>query len=80
MAENRWHVVPRDDGTWAVRREGASRDSARADTKEEAEARAKEIARNQGGGEVIPHGEDGRIQNPDTIAKEDPYPPEDTRH
>lgn len=78
MSRNRWHIVPRGN-RWAVRREGAQRDSAITDTKLQAEARAREIARNQGGGEVIPHGRDGQFQNPDTIASNDPCPPRDTR-
>ena len=41
------HVVPHTDG-WAVRGEGAERASAVYDTKAEATATARGIARNQG--------------------------------
>jgi len=78
MSRNRWHVVPRGD-RWGVHREGAQRDSAVKDTKAEAEQRAKEIARNQGGGEVVPHGRSGQFGNPNTIDSNDPCPPKDTK-
>lgn len=79
MSKNRWHILPRGE-KWGVRREGADRDSVQTGTKREAEERAREIARNQGGGEVVPHGRDGRIQNPNTIDSNDPCPPKDTKH
>lgn len=59
--------VSRDKSGWQVRREGASRASARATTQAEAERLAKDIARRSGGGEVVRHGRDGRIRESDTI-------------
>lgn len=78
---NRRHVVPNSDGGWDVTKPRAERASAHTNTKAEAEARAKEIVRNAGGGEVVIHGRDGRIQDSDTIPRgNDPFPPRDTKH
>ena len=44
------------------------------DTKAEAKARAKELAKKQVLGQVIIHKEDGTIQTEHTYGK-DPYPP-----
>lgn len=66
------HVVPHADG-WAVRGESAERASGVYDTKAEATAAARGIARNQGT-ELVIHGRDGRIQSKDSHGH-DPYPP-----
>jgi uncharacterized protein YdaT len=66
------HVVPHADG-WAVRGESAERASGVYDTKAEATAAARSIARNQGT-ELVIHGRDGRIQSKDSHGH-DPYPP-----
>lgn len=74
-------VVPRPEGGWAVKKPGAGRASAVAPTQKAAEARAKSIVKNLGGGEVRIHGRDDRIRDSDTVAKgNDPYPPRDRRH
>ncbi|MCC7357581.1 DUF2188 domain-containing protein [Candidatus Uhrbacteria bacterium] len=75
--KNGQHVVPHD-GEWAVRREGAERVTSVHSTQAEAEAAAREIARNQGV-ELFIHGRDGRIRDRDSFGN-DPYPPKDTRH
>lgn len=50
-------------------------------TQAEAEAAAKQVARNQpGGAEVVVHRPDGRIRDTDTINRPDPNPPKDTKH
>lgn len=67
------HVVKRDDGTWAVRGEGNSKDTSRHDTQREAQERAREIAKNQKG-DVITHGTDGKIRERDSYGN-DPFPP-----
>jgi hypothetical protein len=73
--------VTRDKSGWQVRREGASRASARAATQAEAERLAKDIARRSGGAEVVRHGRDGRIRDSDTIPPaRDHKPPRDNRH
>ena len=66
------HVVPHADG-WAVRGESAERASGVYDTKAEATATARSIARNQGT-ELVIHGRDGRIQSKDSHGH-DSYPP-----
>ena len=66
------HVVPHADG-WAVRGDGAERASGVYDTKAEATAAARSIARNQGT-ELVVHGRDGRIQSKDSHGH-DPCPP-----
>lgn len=73
--------VTRDEEGWKAEREGASRASARRDTQAKVEQRAKDIAANTGGGEVITHRPDGRIRDSDTIPPaRDPNPPKDTKH
>ena len=81
MPRNQRHVVPDPDSGWNVKAPGASRSSSHHDTQAEAEARAKEIVGNRGGGEVVIHGRDGRIRDSDTVAPgNDPNPPRDTKH
>jgi uncharacterized protein YdaT len=80
MPRNNRHVVPTSDGRWAVRPEGADRASGIFDTQHEAVDRARQIERNTGGGEVVIHGQDGRIRDSDTVAPgNDPFPPRDTK-
>lgn len=74
------HVVPNADGGWDVVAPGGKRRSAHTDTQAEGIARAREIVRNAGGGEVRIHGRDGRIRDSDTVAPgNDPNPPRDRR-
>ncbi|HRO64909.1 MAG TPA: DUF2188 domain-containing protein, partial [Candidatus Dojkabacteria bacterium] len=50
-------------------------------TQKEAEKHAKQILRNQGGGEVRIHGLDGKIRDSDTVKPaNDPNPPKDKVH
>lgn len=50
-------------------------------TQAEAESRARQNLKNQGGGELTMMGRDGRIRSKDTIALEnDPNPPRDREH
>ena len=80
MSRNNRHVVPTSDGRWAVRREGADRASGLFDTQRDAQNRARVIEHNTGGGEVVIHGQDGRIRDSDTVAPgHDPFPPRDTK-
>lgn len=71
------HVVKREDG-WAVKGAGNSRDTARTETQKEAIELAREIAINQRG-EVIIHGEDGKIRDTDSYGN-DPCPPRDRKY
>jgi len=55
-------VTPRTDGGWNVKEENASRASSSHDTKAEAIARAKKLAKKQVLGQVIIHKRYGTIQ------------------
>lgn len=77
MAKKDIHVVPRDDG-WAVRREGASRDSSHHDRKSDAVDAGRTTARRDRV-ELVTHGKDGRIQDSDSYGN-DPVPPRDRKH
>ena len=80
MSSNR-HVVPSPEGGWDIKKPGASRSSAHEGTQAAAIRRAKEIVRNQGGGEVRVHGRDGKIRDSDTVPPaNDPFPPRDKKH
>ncbi len=77
MARDTHHVVRNPKGGWDVKRGGAKRVSAHADTKAEAERIGREISRNQRT-EFIIHGMDGKIQSSDSHGN-DPCPPRDKR-
>ena len=78
--ENHRHVVPNSAGGWDVIAKDASRASAHTDTQAQAIARARDIVRNAGGGEVVIHGRDGAIRDSDTVSPgNDPNPPRDKR-
>jgi hypothetical protein len=68
MARNNRHVAPTEDGQWAVRDEGSERASGLFSTQKEAQDKAREILSNSGGGELITHGLDGKIQSSVTIS------------
>jgi len=70
------HVVRRPSG-WAVRGEGNSRDTVRANTQSEATIIARSIAINQRS-EVIIHGLDGKIRDKDSYGN-DPVRSRDTK-
>ena len=71
----------KDTGTWAIKKEGATKASGLADTQKEAEAQAKQFSANSGGGEVRIHGLDGKIRDSDTVKPgNDPYPPKDKKN
>ncbi len=76
---NERHVAPHPEG-WQVTKPGASRPSAVTDTQQQAIDRARDIVRNDGGGEVVIHGRDGRIRDSDTVPPgNDPFPPRDKK-
>lgn len=77
-----YHVAKdKDSGDWRIKREGADRASGFAPTQADAEAIAKDLAANSGGGEVRIHGLDGKIRDSDTVPPaRDPFPPRDTKH
>lgn len=79
-SKNNRHVVPNKNGGWDVKKPGAGKASAHADTQKQATDRAREIVHNAGGGEVRIHGRDGKIRDSDTVAPgNDPNPPRDTK-
>ena len=77
MAKRNVHVVKRDDG-WAVRREGAQRDSSHHGTQGKAIHAAERTARADKV-ELFIHGRDGKIRDRDSYGP-DPFPPMDTKH
>lgn len=75
------HVTRARDGGWQAKRTGARRASAVARTQGEAEAAAKRISANSGGGEVRVHGRDGKIRDSDTVRPgNDPRSVKDRKH
>lgn len=74
-------VQKRPDGNWEAVAPKAKRASTVKPTQAEAEARAKEIVGNAGGGEVIIKGRDNKIRDSDTVPPgNDPNPPKDRKH
>lgn len=75
-----YDVTKNADGGWDAKRAGASRASSSHERQGEAYDAARGFAGNSGGGEVRTHGTNGRIPNSNTIGKNDPNPPKDTKH
>ena len=74
-------VYQRDDGKWVNKRNDADRASSLHDLQSTAVKAARENLQNQGGGELITKGENGRIRSKDTIPPgNDPNPPRDREH
>ncbi len=82
MSKGRDRMVSRrPDGTWENKRNDSDRASSVHTTQKEAENAAKEMLRNQGGGELTTKGVDGKIRSKDTIQPgNDPNPPKDKEH
>jgi len=71
----------RTDGSWVNKRNDAEKASSVHKTQKEAEETARQMLQNQGGGELITKGVNGRIRSKDTIAPgSDPNPPKDKEH
>ena len=77
-----YHVSKdKSSGQWKVKRENTERTSNFADTQQEAEQIAKQLAAKSGGGEVRIHGLDGKIRDSDTVPPaHDPCPPRDRKY
>ena len=74
-------VYQRPDGTWVNKRNDAEKASGLHKTQREAIEAAKEMLKNQGGGELTVKGVDGKIRSKDTISPgKDPCPPKDKEH
>ncbi len=81
MSKDRDRMVYRRGDEWVNKRNDADRVSSKHGTQREAETAAREMLENQGGGELITKGRDGKIRSKDTIAPgNDPFPPRDTEH
>lgn len=82
MSKSQDRVVSRRaDGTWANKRNDATRASSLHKTQSQAEQVAKQMLKNQGGGELTTKGVDGRIRSKDTVPPgHDPNPPTDREH
>lgn len=71
-------IVYKKDGDWINKKVSASKASSKHTTQKEAEDAAREMLKNQGGGELITKGRDGKIRSKDTIAPgKAPNPPKD---
>lgn len=77
MSKDRDRTISRrPDGTWENKRNDAERASSIHATQAEAQKAAREMLKNQGGGELTTKGVDGRIRDKDTVAPgNDPNPP-----
>ena len=74
-------VYKKPDGTWVNKRNDADKASSIHDTQQEAALAAARMLHNQGGGELVIKGTDGKIRSKDTIAPgNDPVPPYDEEH
>jgi len=70
------HIVQRDNG-WGTLREGGDRATKLFDTQAQAIQAGRQMAR-QGQGELLIHGQDGRIRARDSHGI-DPFPPRDRK-
>lgn len=78
---NKDRMVYKKNGKWINKRNDSDRASSTHKTQKEAEQAAREMLKNQGGGELITKRVDGKIRSKDTIAPgNDPYPPKDTEN
>jgi len=66
MAKNNYFVSRTEEG-WKAKRNGAERAMGIYDTQKEAENSARNVMRNNGGGELTTQGLDGKIRSKDTI-------------
>jgi hypothetical protein len=74
-------TVFKRDGEWVNKRADAGKASSVHSTQGEANKAAKEMLKNQGGGELTTMGREGKIVSKDTIAPgNDPCPPKDKEH
>lgn len=74
-------VYKKPDGTWVNKRNDADKASSVHDTQQAAASAATRMLHNQGGGELVIKGTDGKIRSKDTIPPgNDPVPPYDKEH
>lgn len=77
MSKGRDRTVSQNpDGSWLNKRHDRSKASSVHDTQKEAQDSARQMLRNQGGGELVTKGRDGKIRDKDTVPPgNDPFPP-----
>ena len=81
MSNKNRTVYRRSDGQWINKRNDSDRASSVHATQSDAQDTAKEMLKNQGGGELTIIGRDHRIRSKDTIPPgNDPNPPKDKEH
>jgi uncharacterized protein DUF2188 len=81
MSKNNRTVYRRSNGDWVNKRNDSDKASSVHTTQKDAENTAKQMTKNQGGGEVTVKGENGRIRSKDTVKPApDPNPPKDKEH
>ncbi|MBV6419543.1 MAG: hypothetical protein DAHOPDDO_00766 [Ignavibacteriaceae bacterium] len=74
-------VFKTTDGDWANKKISDSKISSLHSSQKAAEDAARQMLKNQGGGELTTKGLDGKIRSKDTIAPgNDPNPPKDKEH
>lgn len=62
------NCIKRDDGNWEVKRPGSDRASAVTPTQDAGIDKARQILKNDGGGELQVRGVNGQIRAQDTVA------------
>ena len=77
MAKKSYHVIPKSNGEWSVKRTGAERATGNFPTKKGAVATARELV-TKSGGELIIHEKDGRVSERNSFGN-DPNPPRDSK-
>jgi len=81
MARNDRTVSRRSDGSWANKKDGATKAGSVHERQSDAISAAREMLINSGGGELKVKGVDGKIRSKDTIPQgNDPNPPRDSEH
>ena len=70
MGRVKYRVTPTDDGNWRVKSDGAQRADSIHENKSDAKERATDLAKDQPLGQVIIHGQDGKIQTEHTYGKD----------
>lgn len=74
-------IYKNENGEWVNKKLNSDKASSLHRTQKDAEDAAREMLKNQGGGELITKGLDGKIRSKDTIAPgNDPNPPKDKEH
>jgi hypothetical protein len=72
------HVVPSQQGGWAVKREGQEAPIAHSQHKQDAVSKGREVAQ-QESVDLIIHNRDGKIAQHESYGN-DPFPPRDREH